>query len=323
MGKNTATDDKLARRVKLREMRILLAAVKWGSLAKAAENLGLSQPAVSKAIAGLEDTFGGVLLDRTHFGVQPTAQGKVLLQRSMNIFDELRLASEELEQLADPTRGIIRVACAHAVGAGLMPRILDSISRRHPAIRYSILEAERALVFQALREHEADLVLGRPPAEEAGSDLEFDALFEEKLFVVAGSSHPLSGRRRAIGPAELVRQDWILPNADTAIGRRMESLFRGMEIPVPSAVVSSMSIQVTCSLLDTGRYVSVLPGSLLAFSPLRGSLRVLPVKVPETTGPIGITKLRHRSLTPVAKLFIDEARKITAPLKDHDWKKYV
>src|SRR6267143_2141065 len=76
-------DDKLARRVKLREMRILLAAAKWGSLAKAAENLGLSQPAISKAIAGLEDTFGGVLLDRTHRGVQPTTQGTVLLQRAM------------------------------------------------------------------------------------------------------------------------------------------------------------------------------------------------------------------------------------------------
>jgi len=307
-------DDKLARRVKLREMRILLAAAKWGSLAKAAENLGLSQPAISKAIAGLEDTFGGVLLDRTHLGVQPTTQGKVLLQRAMNIFDELRLAGEELEQLADPTRGTIRVACAHAVSAGFLPRVLDSLSRRHPAIRYGVLEAERALVFQVLREREADLVLGRPAAEEAGGDLEFDALYEEKLLVVAGLSHPLSKRRRRIGPAELARQDWILPTADTAVGRRMESLFRGMGIPVPPAVVSSMSIHVTCSLLDTGRFVSVLPGSVLAFSPLRSSLCVLPVKVPQTSGPVGITKLKQRSLTPVAKLFVDEARKIAEQL---------
>src|SRR5713101_719287 len=127
-------DDKLARHVKLREMRILLAAVRWGSLAKAAENLGFSQPAVSKAIAGLEDTFGGALLDRSHSGVQPTVRGKILLQRAINIFDELRLAGEELEQVADPTRGTIRVACAHAVGAGFLPRILDSLNREHPAI---------------------------------------------------------------------------------------------------------------------------------------------------------------------------------------------
>src|SRR5712692_460785 len=288
-------DDKLARRVKLREMRILLAAVRWGSLAKAAENLGFSQPAISKAIAGLEDTFGGALLDRSHSGVQPTARGKILLQRAINIFDELRLAGEELEQVADPTRGTIRVACAHAVSAGFLPRILDSLNREHPAIRYSILEAERALVFQALREREADVVLGRPPAEEAGSDLHFDALYEEKLFVVAGLSHPLSNRRR-VSPGELARQEWILPIADTAVGLWVESFFRGMEIPVPPAVVSSMSIHVTCSLLDTGRFVSVLPRSLLTFSPMRSSLRVLPVSVPETSAPAGITTVKHRSL---------------------------
>lgn len=312
-------DDKLARRVKLREMRILLAAVRWGSLAKAAENLGLSQPAISKAIAGLEDTFGATLLDRSYSGVQPTMQGKILLQRAMNIFDELRLASEELEQFADPTCGTVRVACAHAVSAGFLPRTLNALSRGHPGIRYSVLEAERAQIFRALREREVDIVVARPPVEDAGSDLEFNPLYEERLFVVAGASHPLSNRRHRIAPGELASQDWILPTADTAVGQLVETFFRHMKIPVPPAVVSSMSIHVTCALLDTGRFVSLLPGSLLAFAPVRSSLRVLPVAVPETSGPVGITTVKHRSLTPVAKLFIDHARKIAEQLNDPDF----
>jgi DNA-binding transcriptional LysR family regulator len=308
-------DDKLGRRVKLREMRILLAAVRWGSLAKAAENLGLSQPAISKAIAGLEDTFGGALLDRSHAGVQPTAQGKILLQRAMNIFDELRLAGEEMAQIADPTRGSVRVACAHAVSAGFLPRVLDALNHAHPGIRYSVLEAERAQIFRALRAREVDLVVARPPVEEAGSDLAFDALYEEKLYVVAGARHPLANRRRRLVPAELASQDWILPTADMAVGQLVETFFRDMKIPVPQAVISSMSIHVTCALLDTGRFVSVLPGSLLAFAPVRDALRVLPANVSETSGPVGVTTVKHRRLTPVAKLFVDHARKIAAQLE--------
>ena len=312
-------DDRLARRAKLREMRILLAAVRCGSLAKAAENLGLSQPAISKAIAGLEDTFGGALLDRSHFGVQPTMQGKILLQRAINIFDELRLAGEELEQLADPTRGTVRVACAHAVSAGFLPRVLDALNRAHPGIRYSVLEAERAQIFRALRDRAVDLVVALPLVEEAGSDLAFDSLYEERLFVVAGASHPLSNRRRRIAPSELASQDWILPTVDTAPGQRVETFFRDMKIPVPPAAVSSTSIHVACALLDTGRFVSMLPGSLLAFAPVRSSLRVLPTGVPETSGPMGIITVKHRSLTPVAKLFIDHARKIAGQLQSRDF----
>jgi len=164
-----------------------------------------------------------------------------------------------------------------------------------------------------------DIVVARPSVEEAGSDLEFDALYEERLFVVAGASHPLSNCRCRIAPSELASQDWILPTADTAPGQMVETFFRDMKIPVPPAVVSSTSVHVTCALLDTGRFVSMLPGSLLAFAPVRSSLRVLPTDVPETSGPMGITTVKHRSLTPVAKLFIDHARKIAEQLESRDF----
>jgi DNA-binding transcriptional LysR family regulator len=104
-----------------------------------------------------------------------------------------------------------------------------------------------------------------------------------------------------------------------AILLSFEAFFRDMKIPVPRAEISSMSIHVTCALLDTGRFVSVLPGSLPAFAPVRNSLRVLPANIPETSGPVGITTVKHRRLTPVAKLFVDYARKIAELLNDSDF----
>jgi DNA-binding transcriptional LysR family regulator len=98
-------DDRASRRVKLRDLRLLLAASQWGSMAKAATRLNVSQPAISKAVADLEDTLGVRLLDRTARGVEPTAYGQTLLKRGVAIFDELQQGVKDIAFLADPSAG--------------------------------------------------------------------------------------------------------------------------------------------------------------------------------------------------------------------------
>ena len=97
--------DRIGSRLKLRDLHILLTVVQQGSMAKAASKLAISQPAVSKAIADMEHTFGLRLLDRGRSGVEPTAYGRALVTRGQTIFDELKLGVEELAFLADPTVG--------------------------------------------------------------------------------------------------------------------------------------------------------------------------------------------------------------------------
>ena len=96
--------DRIGRRLKLRDLHILLAVVQRGSMAKAATELAISQPAVSKAIAELEHTVGLRLVDRTRHGIEPTTYGRVLIKRGMTIFDELKQAAQELDFLADNIR---------------------------------------------------------------------------------------------------------------------------------------------------------------------------------------------------------------------------
>src|SRR5262245_25751151 len=82
-------DDRQVRRLKLRELRVLLAVTQAGSMAKAAKQLAISQPAVSRAIADMEQTLGVPLFDRTAQGIEPTRYGRALLTRSVAVFDEL------------------------------------------------------------------------------------------------------------------------------------------------------------------------------------------------------------------------------------------
>src|SRR3954470_18601053 len=126
--------DRVAQRLKLRDLRLLEAVVRWRSMAKAATHLNLSQPAVSKAISEMEHTLGVRLVDRSRQGVEPTPQGRVLLKRGAAIFDELRQGVSEIEFLSDPTAGEVRITASEPMTAGVLPIVLSQLSRKYPRI---------------------------------------------------------------------------------------------------------------------------------------------------------------------------------------------
>src|SRR6201982_941705 len=102
-------NDRVRRRLKLRDVDILLAVIQTGSMGKAASALNMSQPAVSKAIAYLESTLGVRLLDRSRQGVEPTPYGRALIKRGVAVFDELRQGVREIETIKDPTIGEVHI----------------------------------------------------------------------------------------------------------------------------------------------------------------------------------------------------------------------
>src|SRR5690348_8972150 len=100
--------ERIGRRIKLRDLHVLSAVMEWGSMAKAARHLAVSQPVVSAAIADLERTVGVRLLDRGRRGVAPTIYGRALLKHGVVAFDALKQGVQEIEFLADPTGGELR-----------------------------------------------------------------------------------------------------------------------------------------------------------------------------------------------------------------------
>src|SRR5258705_13421785 len=134
-------EDRIGRRLKLRDLHVLFAVVQWGSMAKAARHLSVSQPVVSAAIAGLEQALGVRLLDRTRRGVEPTMYGRALLDHGLAAFDALRQGVREIEVLADPTIGELRICCSEWIPAGLLPVTLRRLLAQHPRILFSCVPA--------------------------------------------------------------------------------------------------------------------------------------------------------------------------------------
>src|SRR5947209_2720676 len=130
-------DDRLGRRLRLKDLHTLEIVAEVGSMAKASQHLALSQPAISKAISDMEHALGVPLLDRSARGVDLTEHGRVLVDRTRIIFDEVKQGIRELEHLTDPTKGEVRIGTIEPVSP-VLSDIICRLTRRYPRITYDV-----------------------------------------------------------------------------------------------------------------------------------------------------------------------------------------
>lgn len=306
-------EDRIGRRVKLRDLHVFLAVVQSGSMAKAAERLAVSQPVVSKTIADLEHAIGVRLLDRLPQGVEATAYGRALSSCGTAVFDDLRQGVQAIDFLSDPNKGELRVASPTPLMDDLIPQVLDRLSRRHPHIVCHAAEGDTPTLNRLLRERKIDLVVSRTWGSHFGEDLSAEFLFDEALFVVAGLTSRWS-RRRRIAFADLVDEPWVLPELDNLVGALISDGFRRSGVTLPPARVVSNSMAVRSRLVENGEFLTLLPGSMLHFGAGRLRLKVLPVALPLKSQPVEVITLKNRTANPVARLFVEELRALTRPM---------
>src|SRR5215472_12253423 len=157
MAKAINWDSRIGRHIRLRDLHILFAVVQHGSMAKAGAHLNMSQSAVSQAIAAIEHTLRVRLLDRTSRGVEPTIYGSALLRRGQAAFDELRAGVKEIESLADPGAGEVRIATGEMSSAGVLPRIIERMLERYPRVKLQLTEVSSAAEYTELLERRVDI----------------------------------------------------------------------------------------------------------------------------------------------------------------------
>ncbi|MDW5441420.1 LysR family transcriptional regulator [Polaromonas sp. SM01] len=302
--------DAVVRRVTLRELRLLAAIAHAGSILKAAQDVGLSQPALSKALADLEETLGVRLFDRTNRGVEPTPHGRVFIRRALAVFDEMRRGVEELNVLSDSSGGEIRLGGTPTMCGGFLSHAVASMALERPGIRYKLLELESERLATEVRSRLIDIGIGREPLVRPDGELSFERLFDDPLYVVAGADHPLA-RRRRLTLADLANQRWVLPMPETPVSGQLRAAFEHQGAAMPESIVTSMSVLVRQELLSTNRFLTVLYGSMLQFGNMPSHLRILPVELSARL-PIGVYKLEGRTLSPATELFIDSLKTFAA-----------
>jgi DNA-binding transcriptional LysR family regulator len=303
-----ARRDRINRRLKIRDLHMIEVIASRGSMARAAEDLGLSQPAISKAIADLEDDLGVAVFDRSTRGVQLTDSGQVLLRRGRVILDELQHGLEEIENISDPTMGLVRVGVSLAQSL-FISAVVERTSLRYPKIRFSVVMSDPLRLISALRDRELDFAICRAQMAEGEPDLKAEVLFQDRIEVVVASNHPLA-RRRKLSLSDLMGERWALAAPDTYLGGLVRNAFRAQSLPMPQAVVSTSSIQLRLELMETSGFLTLASHSMVIHPSRKGRIKALPVDFGDEAGPMAAITLNGRHLTKVSNLVMEAARSV-------------
>ena len=154
------TGQRARRRLKLRQLEILLAIAETGSMAKAAKRLAVTQSAVSRAIADAEHTLGVPLFARSTQGVEPTPYGLALLKRGTAVFDEIDQGVKDIEFLADPTKGEVHFGTGAGISEGIVLTLINRLSRQHPEMVFHVTSAQADALRDQLRERSIEFGFG-------------------------------------------------------------------------------------------------------------------------------------------------------------------
>ena len=307
--------ERVERRVKLQDVRTLILVAQTGSMGRAAKRLATSQPAVSRAIADLEHALGVRLLDRGPQGIEPTQYGRAIIARGVAVFDELRQGIKDIEFLSDPTAGELRFACSESMADGLVFEVIDRLTRRYPGMQFHAVTGGGPPLFDELTKRTVEFAISRMTEVAAEEYLVVETLFDNSWVVAAGLQNPWT-RRRTVELAELRNQPWVLP-ADGFGSALVAEAFRAIGLKPPKTSVATMSLNLRNRLLATGRFLTMLPGYSVKFRDRYPPLKALPVKLPDSRAAVAVVTLRNRTLSPVARLFIETAREVVKPLVKH------
>src|SRR5215471_2471887 len=235
MARLVQWEQQIGRRVRLRDLFVFFTVVEYGSMAKAATRLGVSTPSVSEVIADLEHALGVRLLDRTPKGVVTTPYGEALLARGRAAFDELRQGIRDIEFIADPEAGELRIGCPESLAAGFLVAVLERFLKDHPRVRFHVVPVRQpTLEFPELQQRQVDLVFarlaGEPTQGRLTEEVDAEVLFHDRYALVVGENSKWA-RRRRVELGDLVGEPWIMTPLDALGDAFVASAFtsRGLQ----------------------------------------------------------------------------------------------
>ncbi|WP_420547949.1 LysR substrate-binding domain-containing protein [Curvivirga sp.] len=305
--------ERVATRLKLKQLRLLVAVAENASILHAAESLNISQPAATKLLKDLEDDFGVQLFERSNRGAIPTKFGDALVRHGKLILSQISQAAQELDDLAEGTGGRVVVGTLLAASAHLLPAAIERLRAERPNVTVAIREGTNDVLMPALMTGDLDLVVGRLPEYRYKKDVIQEPLFEEKVCLIGRKDHPLAQNKK-IKLQDLLDWSWILPPPETTMRRQVEAEFLKAELPPPADAVESVSLLTNKKLLQNTDMISIHPYHVIADELERGDLITIPFEFKNVKGPVGFSHRREGSLSPAATVFVEKLREVASEL---------
>lgn len=294
--------DRALTRLKLRQLRLLVAVGVHGNIQNAARELGISQPAATKMIQDLELDFEVKLFTRTNRGVVPTVFGETLIRHGKLIFAQVSNAAQELDDLNEGNSGRVVVGTLLAATTSLLPLAIDILLAARPNVAVKIVEGTNEVLMPALLSGEIDLVVGRLPSHRHRDKIRQEKLIEDRILATVGPYHPLADKQE-VSFAQTKPFGWILPPLETTLRRQVDHFFVEQQQYLPPVTIESVSYLTNRALLGSRNFIGLLPAEVVAQDIKNGTLAQLAWTVPFGHGPIGVSLRADGELSPAGRAF--------------------
>lgn len=282
-------------------LRAFVLVAETGSFSAAAEKLHLTQPAVSKRVALLEEQLGAALFDRIGRNISLTEAGQALLPHARSVQQALDAAAQSVRDLSGEIAGQLRLATSHHIGLHRLPSILSRFSRDYPAVHIDIDFMDSEQAYELIMQGNAELAVVTL-APQGGDSLVTLPVWRDQLDFMVARDHELLNAPAAVDLASLSHHPAVLPGLNTYTGQIIKQLFdeHGLQLQVSLATNYLETIRMLASV---GLGWTILPRSMRD-----ESLATLDVRDIVMQRTLGLVYHRGRSLSRAARAFIDLVR---------------
>ena len=299
-------------RIRLRHLSCFVVVAQERTLARAAERLHLSQPAVSKTLAELEGLAGRRLVERGRAGAQLTQAGEQFLRYAVDVTQALESAAAALTQTGTPHVQTAQVGALPTVAGGLLAQAIVRVCRRRPHARVGVRTASNPELLVALKSGEVDFVVGRMSEPAMMQGVSFELLYAESLTIVTRPGHPLlASGGRSISPLALLDYPLVIPGAGTVPRHHAEGFFEAQGIALPLGCTETQSVSVGRALALLSDAVWITPQHAVQLDIDKGWLRRLNVPVPGSAEPIGLLCRSGSNPSELAGQLMDTLRELS------------
>lgn len=287
----------LQTRLKLRHMQLLVALGEHRALNRAADSLGLSQPAASKLLIDLESAMAQPLFDRIGRGLVPNAYGEILMRRASSVLSELDGARDEFNAMRDGRRGRVVIGSIDAPIFLLLADTVAALQTTHPLIDLEVRTGSSGGLLEQLNNGHIDVMLGRPLDTLDRTQFSYREIGREALALATRVGHPLS-RRAVVSVADLQSEIWILQTRGSTLRRRVDALFREADLGPPRNIVNTDSLLVTLAYLARTDAVTIVSEPVALQQAAFGQVAIIPTPFDLTLSAYGLIVPTQRSLRP-------------------------
>ena len=282
----------------LANLQAFVEVARLGSFSTAAERLYLSQPAISKRIAALEDELNTLLFDRVGRKIALTATGTALLPRARQLLNDAvdlkRMATELSGQIAGP----LTMATSHHIGLHRLPAVLRDFTRDHPDVSLDIRFMDSEVACRAVQSGELQMAVITLPPHGDAPNLRTIPVWSDPLVFMVAPKHPLRNRPDPV-LLDLASYPAVLPSPSTYTRRILEDTMHAAGVALRVSM-STNYLETLKMLVATGLGWSLLPETMLDASVL-----ALPLRDPRLVRTLGVAVHRHRTLSNAEQAMLD------------------